>query len=150
MHSLLFVLGTKKLPGGHIVLVPCIKVIQRNCQCICLTPMEPLMAQCVSFVLEPKQGAVSSGEYQLTLQGPAVAADAAAATQVGARGEDKRAFGSGKCHILPSYLPKWWEHSVMMRTDVGSNPVWCKQVTYPFRVSVFSSVCWGSHSCLRR
>lgn len=50
-------LAPQKLPGGHIMLVPYIRTIQWNRQCICLTQMEPLITQCVSFALGPEQGA---------------------------------------------------------------------------------------------
>lgn len=85
--------------------------------------MEPLIAEYLSFALRIKQGAVSSGEYLLTLSCPSLVAEAATATHFGAGTEDKRALGSEKRSVLPSDVLKWWEHSFMMRTDVGSNPV---------------------------
>lgn len=51
------ILGTKKTPGGHIVQVPYIKLIQWNYHCICLTQTEPPAAQRVSALSwEPSRG----------------------------------------------------------------------------------------------
>lgn len=105
------------------MLVPYVKAIQWNCQCICLTQMDLLIVQSVSALpWVPSKGPFPVVSISSPFKVPALAAEAAAATQFGTGAKDKRALGSVKCCVLPSCLPKCRQHSVRRRPDMGSNP----------------------------
>lgn len=108
------ILGTKKTPGGHIVQVPYIKLIQWNYHCICLTQTEPPAAQRVSALSwEPSRGTSPLVSKSWPFSVPLQPQRLPQLLGLG-RAEGKGAFGSVECYVLLNHVgnggsrASWW------------------------------------------
>lgn len=117
-------LAPKNSQVGISCLVPYIKTPQGNHhRGICLPRTEPLITpECVGVALGIKQADISSSELQLTFPVPHQLQRLPQLLS-GGQGTSTGARGSMECYSLPSYLLKYWECSLMMRTEQGCNPV---------------------------